>query len=307
MVGEGALLGGLLGSLVGDCVGAPFEGAPTIDRSAAPRRVAHALARPPLRYTDDTELTLALAEHLVDDARLERPDDFVARILARYDGRRGYGGGMRRLVRLWRAGHDHRQAATAIFADGSLGNGAAMRVAPVGLLWAHDTVEMARVARRQAEVTHVHPIGVDAAVIQAAAVAVAARDGAFGAAQLAGLEAATDEVRAGLAAAVRLAPEAPAPEVVRTLGAHVTAHRSVPAALWCAATSPDVEAAVTTALSLGGDADTIAAMAGAVRGAADGPSSVPAAWLEAVEGRDEVRDVAAALRGARHGGQQGAT
>jgi poly(ADP-ribose) glycohydrolase ARH3 len=166
---------------------------------------------------------------------------------------------------------------------------------------------MARVARRQAEVTHVHPIGVDAAVIQAAAVAVAARDGAFGTAQLAGLEAATDEVRAGLAAATRLAPDAPAREVVRTLGAHVTAHRSVPAALWCAATSPDVEAAVTTALSLGGDADTIAAMAGAVRGAADGPSSVPAAWLVAVEGRNEVRAAAAALMGARQGGQQGAT
>ena len=284
--------GALVGALVGDCVGAPYEGAPAVDRSRARRRVERALRRAPLRYTDDTELTLALAEHLADDADLTRPDDFVARILARYDDRRGYGGGMRRLVSLWRAGHDHRQAATAVFADGSLGNGAAMRAAPVGVRWRDAPDRLAEVARRQAEVTHVHPIGIDAAVVQAAAVALAAREGAFTAGHIAALAPATAELRSGLAAAGAL-PAVTAPhEAAGALGTGVAAHRSLPAALWCAAVSADVAEAVTVAVALGGDADTIASMAGAVRGAAGGPASLPATWLDALEGLDETRRAA---------------
>ena len=64
---------------------------------------------------------------------------------------------------------------------------------------------------------------------------------------------------------------------VLELGADVAAHRSLPAALWCAAVSADVAEAVTTALGLGGDADTTASMAGAVGGAAGGPATRPAA------------------------------
>lgn len=295
MAGHQAFAGGLLGVLVGDCVGAPYEGSRTVDRAEAERRVAAAVARRRLRYTDDTELTLALCEHLLDDVHLRRPDDFVARVLDRYDDRRGYGGGMRRLVRRWRSGADHRSAATAVFPDGSFGNGAAMRVAPVGLLWSHDPAEAAAVARRQAVVTHAHAVGIDGAAVQARAIAAAARTGTFGLDQLASLPAATDDLRAGLDAAVSLPPDAPPDDVVRTLGNAVVAQRSVPTALWCAASCPDVASAVTVAISLGGDTDTIAAMAGAVRGAADGPSALPSAWLDVAESVDEVRDLAARL------------
>lgn len=295
MVGEDAVVGALLGAVVGDCIGAPFEGSRTVDRARAERRVADALTRQRLHYTDDTQLALALGEHLLDDPSLTRPDDLVARILARYDGRRGYGGGMRRLVRRWRAGDDHRQAATAIFPDGSYGNGAAMRVAPVGLVWAHDRAEAAAVARRQAVVTHAHAVGIDGAVVQASAVSVAARTGAFQVDDLASLPAATDDLRAGLAAAAALPSDTTPDDVVRALGNTVIAQRSVPTALWCAASCSDVRSAVTFAVGLGGDTDTIAAMAGAIRGAADGPSGLPSQWLAVAEGVDEMRDLAVHL------------
>lgn len=308
---HGVFTGALVGALVGDCIGRPYEGSGAVDRAGARRRVDAALGQAPLPYTDDTQLLLALAEHLVVDDHEVDPERFVGRILERYEGWRGYGGGMRRLVRLWRRGRDHREAVTAIFPDGSFGNGAAMRVAPVGLLWADDAEAMAAVARRSAAVTHAHPVGIDGAVVQAAAVAAAAHEGAFDIDRLAALPAATDALRAGLTSAAALPPDTPPAQAAAALGTQVTAHRSVPAALWCAAVSDDVAGAVTTALALGGDTDTIATMAGAIRGAAHGTAAaVPAEWLDAVEGLGEVRDLAARLwdaAGARSARPQGPT
>jgi poly(ADP-ribose) glycohydrolase ARH3 len=295
--GEEAFVGALLGGLLGDCLGAPFEGVTTAaaDEGEARRRIARALRSRPLPYTDDTQLTLALAEHLLEDDPRIHPDRLVARILERYEDGRGYGPGMRRLVGLWREGRDHREAVTAIFPDGSFGNGAAMRVAPIGLLWAHDLDQLLASARRSAAVTHAHAIGIDGAVVQACAVRTAVIEGAFDFEHLAALPAATEELRSGLAAAARLVPPASPATVAATLGSEATAHRSVPAALWCAASSRDVPAAVTTAVGLDTDTDTIAAMAGAVRGAADGISVLPRDWLEAVEGHEEMRRIAERL------------
>jgi poly(ADP-ribose) glycohydrolase ARH3 len=297
LLDEDTFVGALLGGLLGDCLGAPFEGARTsaVDLGGGRRRIAQALQRRPLPYTDDTQLTLALAEHLLDDDHHVRSEQFVARILERYEAGRGYGAGMRRLVGLWREGRDHRDAVTAVFPEGSYGNGAAMRVAPVGLLWVHDLEQVITSARRSAEVTHAHVIGIDAAVIQACAVRTAAIEAAFGIDHLAALPTTTDELRSGLAAAAQLPPDASPVTVARALGSEATAHRSVPAALWCAARSVDLPAAVTAAVSLGGDADTVAAMAGAVRGTADGSSAIPSDWLDAVEGADEVRHIAGRL------------
>lgn len=290
-----AVTGALLGALVGDCLGAPFEGRGPVDHAGARDRVDQALARGRLRYTDDTQLLLALGEHLLDQPLVD-PPALARAILARYDDRRGYGAGMRRLVRLWQQGRDVASAATAVFPDGSLGNGAAMRVAVVGVRWAGDAASLDEAAARSAQVTHVHPVGVDGAVVQARAVARAALTRRFTLDDLPALDPGTAELAARVAAAAQLAADTPPPEAAGELGTAVVAHLSVPAALWCAATGRDVAGTVTRALALGGDTDTIGAMAAAIRGAADGGSTVPAKWSEVCEGRDEV----AALAGALH-------
>jgi poly(ADP-ribose) glycohydrolase ARH3 len=297
MAGAGldAICGAMVGVLAGDCVGAPYEGSRPVAHTAAGRRVARALARRPvLRYTDDTQLTLALTDHLVDDDDRVEPVLLVRRMAERYDARRGYGAGMRRLVGLWRDGWDPEAAATGVFPDGSYGNGAAMRVAPVGLRWAGTPQQLTDAATRSARVTHVHPVGVDGAVVQAHAVAHAALAHAFTLADLTNLPAMTAPVRDGLIAAAQVESDAPAGQVADLLGTAPVAHRSVPAALWCAATSDDVAGAVTRAVGLGGDTDTIAAMAAAVRGAATGVAGVPPTWTAVLEGHAEV--LAAAQR-----------
>lgn len=292
-----AVVGALIGALAGDCIGAPWEGRGASTRARARRRVQRALDRPQLAYTDDTQLTLALIEHLVCDCDRVEPEGLARRMLARYDDRRGYGAGMRRLVALWRDGWDIDTAATAVFPDGSFGNGAAMRVAPIGLRCAGRPQLIGELSTRSARPTHVHPVGIDGAVVQAHAVAVASSTRRFGQADIAALPAETRELRDGVHAAADLDADTPARAVARVLGTAVTAHRSVPAALWCAATSRDVESAIVMAIALGGDTDTIGSMAAAVRGAADGATSIPTAWRHVLEGYDDVVAAAGQLSG----------
>lgn len=285
----------MLGTLLGDAIGAPFEGVAAGDGAA---RLEYAQGQQQLRYTDDTQLTLALARHLVDAPQVD-PPALRAAFADAYDPGRGYGAGMRLVVAAWRAGADPDAAARVAFDDGSFGNGAAMRVAPVGLRWCHDHDLLLRAATRSARVTHVHPIGIDGAIVQAAAVAHAATHGSFDpdvVGRLADLPA-TDEVAGALLDAARLAGRGGAEPAAaaEVLGAGVAAHRSVPLALWISATATDVGSALTAALSAGGDTDTIAAMALAVVGAAAG--SVPAELLANVEqGPGGVDDVAAAAQ-----------
>lgn len=219
------------------------------------------------------------------------PSALVATILEHFEPWRGYGGGMLGLVGEWRRGVPPEEAATAIFPEGSFGNGAAMRVAPVAALWWHEPDTLADVARRQAEVTHAHPLGVDGAVLQARAVGRAAATAAFGGADLRALAdtASSATLRDGIERATALAaawpgdPDLTLAEVAAQLGNDVTAPRSVPAALWAAAVADTAAEVVELALGVGGDADTIAAMAGAVAGAAVGGAGLPGDWIARLE------------------------
>lgn len=297
MPDRSSVAGALLGTFVGDAIGRGFEGAPPVRRAAAERRLATALDQPELVYTDDTQLALALAEHLVDHPGVE-PWGLAATMLEHYEPWRGYGGGMRQIVGAWQRGVAVEDAAEVAFEGGSFGNGAAMRIAPVGARWADDPDALDAAARRSARVTHTHPIGVDAAVAVARAVGRAAAAGRFTPQDVAALAtvADTSELAERLHRAAELDADTALPRVARMLGNAVVAHRSVPAALWAAATGRDLTDTVVRALGIGGDADTIGAMAAAIRGAADGEAAIPAGWRDRLErgarGVDYALDVA---------------
>src|SRR5438874_1085124 len=92
------------------------------------------------RYTDDTEMALAIVEVLDGHGRVHQPE--LARAFARRydcDPRRGYGPAMHQLLPAIAQGMDFREAARQLFGgEGSFGNGGAMRVAPVGAYFADD-------------------------------------------------------------------------------------------------------------------------------------------------------------------------
>src|SRR5881227_2629416 len=159
--------GALLGTFVGDALGMPFEGEPP---AAIPERLEMVEARLGRgTYTDDTQMAIALAESLLECGGLD--EEHLGRaFLVAYDPRRGYGAGTRAVLGLIESGVAVLEASGRVFGGrGSLGNGAAMRVAPVAVRYAGDRDALVDAARRSARVTHAHAVAIDAAATQAAA------------------------------------------------------------------------------------------------------------------------------------------
>lgn len=219
----------MLGAIIGDIAGSIYE-ADNIRSTDFP------FFGPGSRFTDDTVCTLAVADALLGGG------DFAG-ALRRYARRypdAGYGG----MFLHWAFTDDAPPY-------GSWGNGSAMRVAPVA--WAADTeAAVLDLAARSAAVTHDHPDAVAGA--QAAALAVwLARQG---------------EAAAAIRAAVAARFGYDLDESLDALHARsvfdVSCRGTVPPALISALGAADFEDAVRTAISLGGDSDTIACIAGSV-------------------------------------------
>lgn len=299
--------GCLLGLAVGDALGAPYETLTAHDifhRFGPPDVVASNPSGDPLRYTDDAEMMIGVAETLVEHGRIER-DALARAYAANYHPDRGYGKGARRIIESIRAGADWRSEAETVFPGGSLGNGAAMRVAPVGLYFRDDPDQVWEQARLSALPTHRHPVGIEAAKVMALAVAFAAKAEAIDRREFlkALLERAeTEEIRWALKTAARLRRG----DSIAVLGHSVEAHRSTVTAIAAFAACPaDYTLAVGRVIGLGGDTDTLAAMTGALCGAFGGLSAIPAGLVEKLEnqakGRDYIRDLADRLYEQRAG------
>ncbi len=289
--------GALLGVAVGDALGAPFEGSAPGSGSV----LAAAAAPGPWRYTDDTLMTIGLAESLLERNGFDGVH-MAARFAADYRAEpwRGYGPGPPRVFRLVDAGAPWKTAAQTLFGGaGSFGNGGAMRVAPAALLAFADPVGVTALAADTARITHAHRYGIEGAELQAAAVAALLRspgeqalDGAALLAEVRGT-ARSDVYRAAYDAVAALLPAAPRQQVVATLGNGIEAFRSVPTALYAFLRhTAAFEEAIEYAVSLGGDTDTIAAMTGALAGARLGEDAIPAEWRERVEGGERLRALA---------------
>ena len=240
----------------------------------------------PWHWTDDTAMALALLRVLDEHGEVRGRE--LALAFARgfdADPARGYGAGMHELLpRLLELPDDWRRFARELFGgEGSLGNGAAMRVAPLGAFFHADLPRVVTEATRSAEVTHAHPEGVAGAVAVASAAALSAR----GALSIADVVALTPRgtVREGLARAVEV-PFATEPGRAADLlgnGQRIRADDTVPFAVWCAARHPGDLASALWATAEGfGDVDTTCAIVGGVV-AAEKAGTPPAHWLERAE------------------------
>jgi poly(ADP-ribose) glycohydrolase ARH3 len=288
--------GCLLGLAVGDALGGRFE-ARTAEsiRDRCPG-VEQLMAYPQdeLWYTDDTQMAIGVAEALaacgeIVEARL------CEAFVANYVPSRGYGWGARAVLGAMEDGRDYRQVAAEHFPGGSYGNGAAMRVAPVGLLFRDDPACLWEQARLSALPTHVHPLGIEGAQLLALAVGLCTRYEAFDRGDFfarLGQACASPEFRERVerAAAVR------SPEDLAALGNRIEALESVPTAIASFGLTPDSYAdAVGNVILLGGDTDTLAAMAGALAGAYLGVQGVPGRLVGLLESSPKGRDYLFAL------------
>ncbi len=219
----------MMGAISGDVIGSVYEAWPVKYKDFA-------LFSKRSTFTDDTVLTVAAAEALLTDG------DYV-RAFHEYFSRhpnRGFGASFADWAASRRTG-----------AYGSYGNGAAMRVSPVA--WAKGTLKsVLEEARRSAAVTHDHPEGLKGAMATAAAIFLA-RTGKS-----------KDAIRRYLSEAFGYALHRSLDEIRPHYTFDVSCQGSVPESIICFLESEDFEDALRNAVSLGGDADTMACIAGAI-------------------------------------------
>ncbi|WP_267715593.1 ADP-ribosylglycohydrolase family protein [Streptomyces sp. CoH17] len=277
-------LSSLRGLSVGDALGSQFfvpANYPLLGRRELPPGT--------WQWTDDTEMACSVVSVLAAHHRIDQ--DALALSFARHhDFDRGYGPAVNRLLRLVREGSDWREPAAALFnGQGSWGNGAAMRIAPLGAWYADDPEQATHQAEISAYPTHQHREAVVGAMAVAAAAALAADpagpppahallDGVISlvpkSAVGAGLRRARDMLDYGDAATVA---------AVLGCGRRTTAHDTVPFALWSAARALGrYETAFWTTAQVGGDVDTTCAIVGGVVAAGEA-GAPPAEWAERVE------------------------
>ncbi len=296
---EDQFSGCLIGQCVGDAVGFMVEGYPgnicaPYAHSVLNRHELDLYLRGPFRlgqYSDDSQLARALVESLVDRDGFD-PADYADRIAKLFAEQRIVGGGRATSEAATRlaAGVPWEAAGTPA---PNAGNGSAMRAAPIGLMFHDDTEALVRAAVDQGRCTHADPRCSAGAVAIAGAVALALTlptiaPEAFAArlAELtAGIDSSVSRALAALPPVLALSPtealpwllelsNPDVPDIAGGVSPFVTT--SVLWSLYAFLRAPETYSeALVTAISVGGDVDTTAAMTGAIAGARLGLGALP--------------------------------
>ncbi|SFV62305.1 hydrolase, putative [hydrothermal vent metagenome] len=219
----------MLGAVAGDIIGSTYEfnSIKTKEFELFPKGSI---------FTDDTVLSMAIAKSIMDsEPYLDNIVDF-----GRHYFNVSYGGNFRR----WLRGNDHSPY-------NSWGNGSAMRVSPIG--FAFDTEqEVLKEARKSAEITHNHPEGIKGAEATALAIFMA-RKGAT-----------KEKIRERITKDFEYDLSRTVDEIRPDYKFEVSCAKSVPESIICFLDSSSFEDCIRNAISLGGDADTMGAIAGGI-------------------------------------------
>ena len=276
--------GALTGLAIGDALGAPLEGLPPPLRKVTEMEYSWKSNRKAGIFTDDTAQALAIAESLAA-CHGYCPSDVMRRLIASYERNPiVYGPTSGRVFELVLGGMDPGAAARTAhrMSGSSRSNGSVMRAPPIGIFYAGPLVEACSEAC--ARLTHYDPVGGSCSAFMNRMVSDlcrgSSRERAYGRALS---RCRNGEVAAMLGDFRRYEP-------VPGLDALLATH----AALTVFMNGRGFEEMLVSAVNLGGDADTVGALTGALAGAAYGITAIPARWLAAL--RDLPLVTAAACR-----------
>ncbi|WP_278262203.1 ADP-ribosylglycohydrolase family protein [Nocardia sp. AG03] len=280
--GRARALSSLRGLAVGDAFGACFDDA--INHGALRSRT---LLPGPWLWTDDTQMACSIFAVLSAHGRIDQ--EVLAHSFAEhYDIYRRYGPGTSRILRLMRQkGYHWRELAQQARArQGSWGNGASMRVAPLGAWFADDLDHVVDEATASAVVTHTHPDAVAGAVAVAVATALFSTQPQLRRSQF--LDTVADRTPAGPVrdkiSDAQYIGDSDTAAAELGVGHDTSALDTVPFCLWVAAHhGHDFTDSCWTAASAGGDSDTTCAIIGGIIGAGPVIDSVPTEWLARCE------------------------
>ncbi len=258
-----------------------------------------------LIYTDDTAMAIGIAESLLERGYLD-PEHLGKTFQMNFKREpwRGYASGPPTIfAAVAQTGTTFVEAAKSLFGGrGSFGNGAAMRVAPIGLVYRNSS-DLYEKARLSASVTHAHPLGVDGAAVQAKTVALAVDlnpTQEFSPAEFLSVLidfARTPQMKTKLLLVQRLIAENVSPmRAAQQIGRSVTAHESLPFSIYSFLLTPrSFENCLFCSILNGGDRDTLGAMACAISGAYLGAEALPHGWLQKLENRAHIQELSLKL------------
>lgn len=313
--------GAMVGAVVGDCLGSPVEcqywrGISKSKMDSIFENYRQEKAKDKYAYTDDTAMARQIADSLISKRTID-PANLAERFVQEYykEPSRGYGQSVVAVFRKLKksqCSEPFQPASEQFDGAGSYGNGAAMRVHPVGLFFhASPLPELAEKAELSAKITHTHPDAVLGAMLLSACVGLALKSSkpmemrkelTQLAKEMSNKLGSQDESefveKLGAMEKLLADKEMDIETLVDHLGNDVSAIGSVPASLYSfflvseanACPSEDIESkfegVLQTALLFGGDTDTICSMAGAIAGAYYGISSIPGYMTRSCEGVD---------------------
>lgn len=290
--------GALLGLACGDAVGTTAEFMPR--GSFAP--VTDMIGGGPFslaagKWTDDTSMALCLAESLIQTGRCD-PADQMARYANWYEWGYWSSTGICFDIGLTTKAAIHQFLLTGEALAGSsdpeaAGNGSLMRLAPVAMRFGHDEQLVQDMAALSSQTTHAAAECLDSCRVFAVTLSRALRGlSKEKILDLAGLPIESAKIRAIAAA------DHTAKSVGQIVGSGYVVE-SLEAALWCFAKHNNFRDTILEAVNLGDDADTTAAIAGQIAGAAYGVAGIPSSWLGRLHLAQEITSLADALHRVR--------
>jgi len=282
----------LEGLSIGDSFGQNF----LIEQNKAKQLInSRQLPVKPWLYTDDTIMALSIVQTLNKFGCIKQ--DYLANIFAqRYieEPDRGYGSTAGRMLRQISQGISWRQTSSEAFSGmGSMGNGGAMRAAPIGAYFFDDYQRVVQEAKASSEVTHSHPDAQAGAIAVAVAAAYIVRryseKKSINNKSL--LETVIEitpqgETKSRIKRAIKISDNSRLDYVISLLGngTNLCAYDTVAIALWfVAGNSLDFSEALWKSVAALGDRDTICAIVGSLVALAVGKKQLPKAWIDCRE------------------------
>ena len=254
------------------------------------------------RYTDDMQMTIDLATHLVNNGSINQ-DVLALEFANSYKWSRGYGPSTAVVLKKIRAGVDWRVASTSRYPSGSFGNGAAMRVPAAALMYHDRQLELPEAIERSSSITHPNPL----AIIGAALIAHAVICGLYDTEPASAIRSIIARYASGefthrmtIVQECLLAGKIPDPvRLRRILGTGTSAIDSCPASILIGMyyRSHPISDLLGYVNRCKGDTDTIGAMSGSIWGAYNGIAPIPKKDVESIEGHSLLLDLAASLYG----------
>ena len=296
--------GTILASAIGDALGMPFEGATREKILSNMDGLVKEFLKSKKRnleagqFTDDTQMMLCIVESIVEGCKVD-PDDIAKRFVSWINSGDVRGAGRATIESLERLKSGKSWKESGKKGEWAAGNGAAMRIAPIGLFNYKDLNNLKKDCFNVSVITHNNPEAIAGATAIAYGITKNLNSIDFDVHDfILDVASFVNDISETMSDALKdvnnlIWEEAQIESALMEIGVSGYVIESVSASFYIFGKWPkDLERAISEAASSGGDNDTIACMTGALSGSLNGVKAIPERWLEGLEARELLTDLA---------------